>query len=86
MGAGLGVSIHDSTIFDGVDERQIARALTLAHRSTDEYGFQYICMLNSDQVPWKELPAELDDLREEHVALELTDAGEAGGLFGIRFG
>jgi uncharacterized protein YydD (DUF2326 family) len=81
--AGLGVLVHDTSIFDGVDERQFARALELAKRSADEYGFQYICLLNSDQVPWDEF--EELDLRS-HVALELTDADEAGGLFGIRFG
>ena len=35
--------IHDSTIFDGVDERQIAKAMELAASESAKYGFQYIC-------------------------------------------
>ena len=42
--------IHDSTIFDGVDERQVARALMLAQSKCSELGFQYICLINSDMV------------------------------------
>jgi uncharacterized protein YydD (DUF2326 family) len=38
-----GVLVHDSTIFDGVDERQIAHALQLAAQASEKYGFQYIC-------------------------------------------
>ncbi|HET8814976.1 MAG TPA: DUF2326 domain-containing protein [Solirubrobacterales bacterium] len=78
-----GFLIHDSTIFDGVDERQIALGLALAERKSRECGFQYVCCLNSDAVPWDELP-EGFDLRE-FVRLELSDEGEAGGLFGLRF-
>lgn len=43
-----GFLIHDSTIFDGVDERQRALALELAEKESRERRFQYICMLNSD--------------------------------------
>lgn len=78
-----GFLIHDSTIFDGVDERQIARGLALAERKSRECGFQYICCLNSDAVPWDELPGDFE-LRD-FVRLELSDEGEEGGLFGIRF-
>ncbi len=78
-----GFLVHDSTIFDGVDERQIALGLSLAERKSRECGFQYICCLNSDTVPWNEL-SDGFDLRES-VRLELSDEGDAGGLFGIRF-
>ena len=78
-----GFLVHDSTIFDGVDERQVARALLLAARKADDCGFQYICCLNSDAVPWAELGGAFEV--QEYVRLELSDAGEAGGLFGIRF-
>ena len=44
--------VHDSTIFDGVDERQRALALELAAHESEQNDFQYICMLNSDYVPW----------------------------------
>ncbi len=78
-----GFLVHDSTIFDGVDERQIARGLALAERKARECGFQYICCLNSDTVPWQELPDDFE-LRD-FVRLELSDEGDAGGLFGVRF-
>ena len=75
--------IHDSTIFDGVDERQAARALVLARERAEASGFQYVCCLNSDAVPWAELPGEFD--LASYVRLPLSDRGEDGGLFGIRF-
>lgn len=78
-----GFLIHDSTIFDNVDERQFASALRLAAAKARRFNFQYICCLNSDTVPWKEFGEDFN-LRES-VCLELTDARENGGLLGIRF-
>jgi len=78
-----GFLVHDSTIFDGVDERQRAHALELARGQSEQQGFQYICCLNSDSVPRDEFSVGFD-LRD-HVSLELTDAREDGGLLGIRF-
>ena len=52
--ASPGFLIHDSTIFDGVDERQRAEALELAASESQAHGFQYICTLNSDDVPRNE--------------------------------
>jgi uncharacterized protein YydD (DUF2326 family) len=78
-----GILIHDSTIFDGVDERQTANALQLVVKSTAEYGFQYICCLNSDVVPYRDLPAGFDI--QQYVRRVLTDATDDGGLLGIRF-
>jgi uncharacterized protein YydD (DUF2326 family) len=78
-----GVLIHDSTIFDGVDERQVARALELAAQRSAAAGFQYICTMNSDAVPWSEFSTDFS--LEEHVRLRLTDAEESGSLLGIRF-
>lgn len=78
-----GFLVHDSTIFDGVDERQIARALELAAKEAGRHQFQYICCLNSDAIPWKELEDGFD-LRP-YQRIELTDAYEDGGLLGIRF-
>jgi uncharacterized protein YydD (DUF2326 family) len=75
--------IHDSTIFDGVDERQVALALELAERKSREAGFQYICTLNSDTVPWREFSPGFD--LNEFVRLRLTDADEAGRLLGVSF-
>lgn len=74
--------VHDSHIFDGVDERQIANALMLGARLTEELGFQYIVMMNSDTIP--AFPEEFDF--EKYVnPVRLTDASGDGGLFGFKF-
>ena len=70
--------IHDNTIFNGVDERQVARALDLAAKEAENSGFQYIVtLINSDQVPYDEF--------ENAVMLKLTDLTEYGGLLGVRW-
>ena len=78
-----GFLIHDSTIFDGVDERQIALALELAQREAESHGFQYVCALNSDTVPYGDFSEGFD--LGEFVRLRLTDESEEGGLLGIRY-
>jgi uncharacterized protein YydD (DUF2326 family) len=75
--------IHDSTIFDGVDERQEALALESVAKEARERGFQYICTLNSDTVPWHEFSGGFN--LNSFVRLRLSDATEDGGLLGIRF-
>ena len=75
--------IHDSTIFDGVDERQMAQALELAQREAERWGFQYVCALNSDVIPYDDFSPEFDLNR--FVRLHLTDESEEGGLLGIRY-
>lgn len=78
-----GFLIHDSLIFDGVDERQRARAIQLAAQESAMYGFQYICCLNSDMIPHSEFEKDFD--LTQFVRLTLTDATNEGGLFGMRF-
>jgi uncharacterized protein YydD (DUF2326 family) len=75
--------VHDSVVFDGVDERQKAHALELAKSESEKEGFQYICSLNSDSVPRDEFGPEF--LLDKYVVQEFTDAEENGGLLGIRF-
>lgn len=75
--------IHDSAMFDGVDERQIALGLELAERKSRECGFQYICTLNSDTIPWSDFSDGFD--LNQFVRLTLTDRNAEGSLFGIRF-
>ena len=41
-GRGPGFLIHDSHLFDGVDERQVAKALQLGAQRAEAAGFQYI--------------------------------------------
>ena len=78
-----GLLIHDSTIFDGVDERQMALALELAQRESESHGFQYVCALNSDTVPHGDFSEGFD--LEDFVRLRLTDESEEGGLLGVRY-
>ena len=75
--------IHDSTIFDGVDERQVALALQLAAMESLKGGFQYICTLNSDTLPIKDFSDDFDI--QKYVQLTLTDATQEGCLLGVRF-
>lgn len=77
------ILIHDSTIFDGVDERQVRLALEFADRESRRCGFQYICTLNSDRVPYSEFAADFDF--DSFVRLRLTDESDETGLLGILF-
>lgn len=76
--------IHDSHLFDGVDERQVAKALQIGMTEANSLDFQYIVTMNSDTLP-RTFP---DGFRVEDFILpvRLTDATEDGGLFGRRFG
>jgi uncharacterized protein YydD (DUF2326 family) len=82
-GTGPGFLVHDSAIFDGVDERQRAAALLIARDVSEASGLQYLCSLNTDDIPTRDLPPNL--VLGDYVALELTDRVEDGGLFGYRF-
>ena len=83
-GIGPGFLVHDSHLFDGVDERQIATALHVGMSNAEKLGYQYIVTMNSDTVPEK-LPDGLD-FSKHVLPTRLTDDTEDGGLFGIRFG
>ncbi|MEV7103421.1 DUF2326 domain-containing protein [Streptomyces atroolivaceus] len=80
-----GFLIHDSLLFEGVDERQIALALNYAKQSSEKLNYQYIALINSDNLP-------LADFREiglpwkDHVRLQLGDARPEDTLLGFRFG
>lgn len=75
--------IHDSIIFDGVDERQKALALQLAKSESEKEGFQYICTMNSDVIPRNDFDKDFDF--DKYVVKTFTDEREEGGLLGIRF-
>ncbi|MDO6559054.1 ABC-three component system protein [Paraglaciecola chathamensis] len=77
------ILIHDSALFDGVDERQIAKALVIGARMAKEHNFQYIVTMNSDDLPDMS-EFEDFDLDVHRVNLEITDE-DTGGLFGFRF-
>jgi len=80
-----GFLIHDSTIFNGVDERQIAKALELAYIETNNKDFQYIVTLNSDQIPFNDFSEEFKDIFNNSIRITFTDEKDDGGLLGIRF-
>ncbi len=82
-GSGPGFLVHDSHLFDGVDERQRDAALQLGAEFAESEGFQYLVMLNSDEIP-KVLPNG-ETLDSYILPQRLTDYGEDGGLFGLRF-
>ena len=84
-GLGPNFLIHDSHLFDGVDERQISRALQLGLHMTGDGGHQYVVTMNSDVFDRLPLSSNVD---RDAVVLEtrLSDQTDTGGLFGFRFG
>ena len=78
-----GFLIHDSHIFDGVDERQVAMAIQIGAKKSEELGFQYIITMNSDMLLRKLFPNKFN-VNQYIVEPTLTDSN-TGGLFGIRF-
>ncbi len=78
-----GMLVHDSLIFDGVDERQVAQALQRAAKVSGERGFQYICTINSDAIHDAEFEPGFD--LSEFVRLRLTDESPEGRLLGVQF-
>lgn len=82
-GLGPGFIVHDSHLFDGVDSRQIAKALLVGADMANKYGFQYIVTMNDDVLP-REYLSEID-LDSYILPVRLTDATDNGGLFGFRF-
>ena len=79
-----GFLVHDSHLFDGVDERQVAKALQLGAKRAERLGFQYIVTLNSDAIPNEGFSGGFD-VRDYALETILTDATNTGGLFGMRF-
>ncbi|TCP38061.1 ABC-three component system protein [Rhodovulum marinum] len=83
-GRSPGFLIHDSHLFDGVDERQVAKALQLGADRAAEHGYQYIVTMNSDVLPEDGYRPDFD-VREYILDTKVTDATDTGGLFGLRF-
>lgn len=77
--------IHDSTIFDGVDERQVSKALELAINEANDKNFQYICTLNSDSIPRRDFSQDFLDKFNSFVRITLKDDTISGGILGIRY-
>jgi uncharacterized protein YydD (DUF2326 family) len=83
QGRSPGFLVHDSHLFDGVDERQVGKALAVGAALAQRHGFQYLVTMNSDAVP-REVPAEFK-VGDHVLPVRLTDASADGGLFGFRF-
>ena len=83
LGRAPRILVHDSQLFDSMDDRQIASCLNIGARLVDIHGFQYIVTLNSDRLAAAE--AEGFDRMNYVIDPQLTDAGDGGGLFGFRF-
>jgi uncharacterized protein YydD (DUF2326 family) len=83
-GMGPGFLVHDSHLFDGVDERQVAKALQLGADHAASVGYQYIVTMNSDALP-RDGFRQGFDVNAFVLPTKLTDATETGGLFGLRF-
>jgi uncharacterized protein YydD (DUF2326 family) len=83
QGFGPDFLIHDSHLFDGVDERQIATALKIGKETSERLRFQYIVTMNSDVLPKRDIVGI--DLNSFKVSVELDDKTDTGGLFGFRF-
>ncbi|MCE5218286.1 DUF2326 domain-containing protein [bacterium] len=83
QGLGPGFVIHDSHIFDAVDERQVAEALRYGVDFTADTGLQYIVTMNEDDFPASLLPSDFESTYV--LPTRLTDKGADGGLFGFRF-
>ena len=78
-----GFLAHDSDLFEGVDSRQTAKALGLAATESADRQFQYICTMNTDDVPHDDFDKGFDF--DSLVAATLTDREAGGSLLGIRF-
>ncbi|MFJ4682757.1 ABC-three component system protein [Streptomyces sp. NPDC088789] len=83
QGRGPDVLVHDSHLFDGVDDRQVTEALTLAAEVADEEGIQYLATFSSDKLE----RARQGGFNPDPYVIEpqLDDGYDEGGLFGFRF-
>lgn len=81
----FGFLLHDSLLFEGVDERQIALALNYAKQASESLDFQYIALINSDNLPLADLH-EIGLRWNDHVRLQLGDSRPEDTLLGFRFG
>ena len=75
--------VHDSRLYDSMDDRQVASCLNIGARLADEHCFQYIITMNSDRLD--SVAQEGFEGRDYIIDSVLTDRGESGGLFGFRF-
>jgi len=73
--------VHDSVVFDGVDPRQLAKALRFAQDMVQTTGGQYICTINSNDIPQDVIEEEWFN---DGIVRSILDT-EVGGLVGREF-
>ncbi|MFF4653014.1 DUF2326 domain-containing protein [Streptomyces sp. NPDC001380] len=76
-----GFLIHDSVVFDGVDPRQVAAGLSLVRETVEDVGGQYICTMNSNDVPESVVKADWFIEGTRRIVLDT----EEGGILGTSF-
>ncbi|MBQ3785249.1 MAG: DUF2326 domain-containing protein, partial [Alphaproteobacteria bacterium] len=79
---GIDFLVHDSVLFDPVDERQKALSLELATKKAKQFGFQYIMTINSDQIPVDSFSDSFD--YKSLIRLRLNDNNISESLLGIK--
>ena len=78
--------IHDSNIFYGVDERQVASGLHYLYKESLEKDIQYICTINSDDIPYNEIKKDFRDFNiDNFIIRELKDSDPSETLLGFYF-
>jgi uncharacterized protein YydD (DUF2326 family) len=76
---------HDSKIFADVDPRQVAKAFELAQEKADNFGFQYICSMNSSYIPYEFLSESFKSKLDDMTIVRYSDKDDTGTLLGITF-
>lgn len=79
---GIDFLVHDSVLFDPVDERQKALSIELATKKAKQFGFQYIMTINSDQIPVDSFSDSFD--YKSLIRLRLSDNNISESLLGIK--
>jgi len=81
--SGPGFLVHDNHLFDGMNSRQVAKAIEIEAEQSAKHGFQYLVTLNSDTLNSAEF-SEGFDPKPFINPVQISDANESGGLFGTR--
>lgn len=84
IGRAPGLLVHDSHLFDAMDDRQAASCLNIGARLAEENGFQYVVTMNSDKLNSITQEGRFD-AAPYMIDPHLTDTVDDGGLFGFKF-
>lgn len=77
----MDILIHDSALYDPVDERQVTEAIRFGKEKSLERGFQYIITLNSDDLP----EGMYEEVKGNILPKVLMDSDESGTLLGVYY-